>query len=180
MGACTESIADSSVVGVAITYTEAEAVLTCSGIVDFHIEAAGSLSSETNAPGGVVLDFALISRLVNVHGGKLALRDNKTSCVTISLPLGSAHLPPDRLYQGTEPPAYEVSKWDDSDDGSLSSPMSVRGVDRSTLQFEPTDCVLLVDGKRLHSPSDHRLRLDAVHADHLSTALQSLRSQGQG
>jgi hypothetical protein len=114
----------------------------------------GAIDSETDAPAGVVLGFALIKRLVDEHGGSLQVgresgEKDDVVAITIRLPLGSGHLPEGSLKHGDKLTAYELHHWDDSEDGTLDAPsvgLHVYGVDRSTLSFDPTDVILLVDG----------------------------------
>lgn len=136
--------ADPRLVRVAVAYDSVRALFTCAGIVDFYIAEVGSLSSETDAPGGVVLDYALVKQLVDLHGGTLAVDGG----IAISVPLGSDHLPQGSVHQGSELAPYELGMWDDAEDGDAPAmSMRVYGVDRSLLHFESSDAVLLVDGE---------------------------------
>lgn len=146
---------DARLVRVAVSYTDSRVVFTCKGIISFYITEFGSLSSETDAPGGVVLDYALIKHMVDKHGGALAVdNEDGISVVTISLPLGSGHLPQGNLHHGPEIKC-EVSRWEECEDDALEASDALDapsmsagsyGVDPSALDFEAGDAVLLVDG----------------------------------
>lgn len=76
--------------------------------------------------------------------------------VTICIPMGSSHLPPEDIINTPRTEAQEirqVRRFEEWEDMSLDSPPTAErrswGVDPSLLYFEPDDVILIVDGEWL-------------------------------
>lgn len=142
------------------------------------VETIGELtyqSATDETPAGAIVHFALLKKLIGLHGGTLevqsaSIKDAMEQCtfnnsissfsaanpvgglsMSICLPLGSSHLPQEDIQVDLETPPHDLHLWEDWEDTALETPSTVErrswGVDPSTLYFEKTDVILLVEGE---------------------------------
>lgn len=168
-----------SFISVSLRYANRQAVIefrnSSTGLPRRLVEKNGELDYQTErdeTPAGAVIHFALLKKLIDLHGGTLDVESTSITdseeceCdallnvanvtagvrVKIYLPLGFKHLPPEDLQLEPDVRTHDLHLWEDWEDTSLESPSTVErrswGVDPATLYFESSDVILLVDGKR--------------------------------
>lgn len=149
---------------------------TSRGISMAYVENLGDQifqRDHNDAPTGAIIALAFIRKLAQLHGGRVEIEshmaheaeDGSRECqnkpsilltldgtrVTIYIPLGCAHLPPEDIISPQAAARREIRPFEAWDDGSVDSPPTADrkswGVDPSTLYLEPDDLVLIVDGE---------------------------------